>query len=157
MLPFNFPVYFTSTQTLRSCSPSLLASPKVTWQETRPSRLTAPRCWRSSASCWRPEATTVPFSNLWRTATPPSTRSPSITSGWGLGIAERLLLLKLSCPHASTLLQLISEVIGKVMGEKAGLDAAGQQALRSVMAAIIADIEADYKELGFAGWGSCWN
>nr|AEA51061.1 myoglobin [Oryzias melastigma] len=47
--------------------------------------------------------------------------------------------------------RLISEVIGKVMGEKAGLDAAGQQALRSVMAAIIADIEADYKELGFAG------
>uniref|UniRef100_A0A3P9M100 Myoglobin n=2 Tax=Oryzias latipes TaxID=8090 RepID=A0A3P9M100_ORYLA len=47
--------------------------------------------------------------------------------------------------------RLITEVIGKVMAEKAGLDAAGQQALRSVMAGIIAEIEADYKELGFAG------
>ncbi|CAJ1053490.1 myoglobin [Xyrichtys novacula] len=47
--------------------------------------------------------------------------------------------------------KLIAEVIGKVMEEKAGLDAAGQQALRNVMAVVIADIDANYKELGFAG------
>lgn len=37
------------------------------------------------------------------------------------------------------------------MEEKAGLDAAGQQALRNVMAVVITDIEANYKELGYAG------
>uniref|UniRef100_A0A8C6SBX3 Myoglobin n=1 Tax=Neogobius melanostomus TaxID=47308 RepID=A0A8C6SBX3_9GOBI len=47
--------------------------------------------------------------------------------------------------------KLITEVIVKLMGEKAGLDAAGQQALRNVMAVVIADIDANYKELGFAG------
>lgn len=47
--------------------------------------------------------------------------------------------------------QLISEVIVKVMAEKSGLDGAGQQALRSVMAVVIADMDANYKELGYAG------
>ncbi|KAK7929990.1 hypothetical protein WMY93_006385 [Mugilogobius chulae] len=47
--------------------------------------------------------------------------------------------------------KLITEVIVKVMAEKAGLDSAGQQALRNVMSIVIADIDANYKELGFAG------
>ncbi|XP_017285939.1 myoglobin [Kryptolebias marmoratus] len=47
--------------------------------------------------------------------------------------------------------RLISEVIVKVMAEKAGLDGAGQQALRNVMAVVISDMDANYKELGFAG------
>lgn len=47
--------------------------------------------------------------------------------------------------------KLITEVIAKVMAEKAGLDAAGQQALRNVMATVIGDIDANYKQLGFAG------
>nr|BAH09091.1 myoglobin [Pseudocaranx dentex] len=47
--------------------------------------------------------------------------------------------------------KLISEVIIKVMAEKAGLDSAGQQAMRNVMAVVVADLEANYKELGFAG------
>ncbi|KAJ0033016.1 hypothetical protein NQD34_000123 [Periophthalmus magnuspinnatus] len=47
--------------------------------------------------------------------------------------------------------KLITEIIVKVMAEKAGLDAAGQQAFRNVMATVIADIDANYKELGFAG------
>uniref|UniRef100_A0A673GFV9 Uncharacterized protein n=1 Tax=Sinocyclocheilus rhinocerous TaxID=307959 RepID=A0A673GFV9_9TELE len=47
--------------------------------------------------------------------------------------------------------QLITEVLVKVMAEKAGLDAAGQSALRRVMEAVIGDIDAYYKEIGFAG------
>lgn len=47
--------------------------------------------------------------------------------------------------------KLISEVVVKVMAEKAGLDAPGQQALRNVMAVVIADMDANYKELGYAG------
>ncbi|XP_056135610.1 myoglobin [Lampris incognitus] len=47
--------------------------------------------------------------------------------------------------------KLITEVIVKVMAEKAGLDAAGQDALRRVMAVVIGEIDATYKELGFAG------
>ncbi|KAK2909367.1 hypothetical protein Q8A67_005204 [Cirrhinus molitorella] len=47
--------------------------------------------------------------------------------------------------------KLITEVLVKVMAEKAGLDAAGQAALRRVMGVVINDIDAYYKELGFAG------
>lgn len=83
-----------------------------------------------------------------------SSRSRSFPSAWLEVKAFFFLLFPCFSLH-----QLITEVIGKVMAEKAGLDAAGQQALRSVMSGIIAEIEADYKELGFAGWGhgSCWN
>ncbi|XP_041961527.1 myoglobin [Alosa sapidissima] len=47
--------------------------------------------------------------------------------------------------------KLITEVIAKVMCEKAGLDAVGQDALRKVMGVVINDIDAFYKELGYAG------
>ncbi|XP_077426841.1 myoglobin [Vanacampus margaritifer] len=47
--------------------------------------------------------------------------------------------------------KLITEIIAKVLEEKVGLDSAGKQALNNVMDVIIADIDADYKELGFAG------
>ncbi|XP_061627454.1 myoglobin [Phyllopteryx taeniolatus] len=47
--------------------------------------------------------------------------------------------------------KLITEVIVKVLEEKAGPDSAGKQALNNAMDVVIADIDADYKELGFAG------
>ncbi|XP_062404921.1 myoglobin [Sardina pilchardus] len=47
--------------------------------------------------------------------------------------------------------KLITEIIAKVMGEMAGLDAGGQDALRKIMGVVINDIDATYKELGFAG------
>ncbi|XP_037107885.1 myoglobin [Syngnathus acus] len=47
--------------------------------------------------------------------------------------------------------KLITEVIVKVLEEKAGLDSAGKQALNNAMDVVIADIDADYKQLGFAG------
>ncbi|XP_030635730.1 myoglobin [Chanos chanos] len=47
--------------------------------------------------------------------------------------------------------KLITEVLVKVMAEKAGLDAAGQDAFRRIMAIVINDIDAVYKEVGFAG------
>ncbi|XP_043080305.1 myoglobin [Puntigrus tetrazona] len=47
--------------------------------------------------------------------------------------------------------RLITEVLVKVMAEKAGLDGAGQSALRRVMEVVIGDIDAYYKEIGFAG------
>ncbi|KAM9817952.1 myoglobin isoform 1-T2 [Syngnathus typhle] len=47
--------------------------------------------------------------------------------------------------------KLITDVIVKVLEEKAGLDSAGKQALNNAMDVVIADIDADYKQLGFAG------
>nr|WLF82690.1 myoglobin [Tor putitora] len=47
--------------------------------------------------------------------------------------------------------RLITEVLVRVMAEKVSLDAAGQNALRRVMEAVIRDIDAYYKEIGFAG------
>ncbi|XP_016358141.1 myoglobin [Sinocyclocheilus anshuiensis] len=67
------------------------------------------------------------------------------------------LLKPLATTHANTHkvalnnFRLITEVLVKVMAEKAGLDAAGQSALRRVMEAVIGDIDAYYKEIGFAG------
>ncbi|CAL8332805.1 unnamed protein product [Merluccius merluccius] len=66
------------------------------------------------------------------------------------------VLKPLATTHANTHkipinnFKLITEVIAKHMAEKVGLDGAGQEALRKVMSVVIADIDATYKELGFA-------
>lgn len=176
-------VYLQSTLTPWSCSPNSLASARVIWAVTQLFLLMVPLCWRKLERCWRPKAIMLPSSNLWQTAMPLSTRFPFLTSRWDRGASENILAiisdLLYTFMHATVFIhlhanyflifnlmlravciisfvfpfQLISEILVKVMQEKAGLDAAGQAALRNVMDVFIADMDANYKELGFSGWG----